>query len=56
MHYLGVAGMPRRIPDYPDAYFIFNWISSCGALVSLISLIVFFSLIIDAFINNKKNS
>jgi cytochrome c oxidase subunit I len=56
MHYLGVAGMPRRIPDYPDAYFIFNWISSCGALVSLISLIVFFLLIIDAFINNKKNS
>jgi cytochrome c oxidase subunit 1 len=56
MHYLGVAGMPRRIPDYPDAYFVFNWISSCGALVSLISLAVFFLLILDAFINNKKNS
>jgi len=54
MHYLGVAGMPRRIPDYPDAYFYFNWVSSCGSLISIISLLVFFVLIIDAFLLRKN--
>jgi cytochrome c oxidase subunit 1 len=30
MHWLGVAGMPRRIPDYPDAFYTFNKIASWG--------------------------
>jgi heme/copper-type cytochrome/quinol oxidase subunit 1 len=41
MHYLGVAGMPRRIPDYPDAFYIFNKISSWGSYVSGFSLLIF---------------
>jgi cytochrome c oxidase subunit 1 len=28
MHFLGVAGMPRRIPDYPDAFHFFNKIAT----------------------------
>jgi cytochrome c oxidase subunit 1 len=33
MHYLGVAGMPRRIPDYPDCFATFNQVSSIGSYI-----------------------
>ena len=45
MHFLGLAGMPRRIPDFPDAFRGWNAIASFGSNISVISLIIFFYLV-----------
>ena len=54
MHFLGVAGMPRRIPDYPDAYFIFNKIASWGSYISAVSSLFFFYVLYDALCTKKN--
>jgi heme/copper-type cytochrome/quinol oxidase subunit 1 len=38
MHLLGLSGMPRRIPDYPDHYSLINYIQTVGAFFSLIGI------------------
>ena len=51
MHFLGINGMPRRIPDYPDAFAGWNYISSIGSFITLISLMLFIYIIYDQLIN-----
>ena len=41
MHFLGLAGMPRRIPDYPAAFEGWNMVASFGAICSFISFVLF---------------
>jgi len=41
MHFLGAAGMPRRYPDYPDAFAGWNYVASVGSFVSSAGVIVF---------------
>ncbi|TVR79166.1 MAG: cytochrome c oxidase subunit I [Rhodospirillales bacterium] len=48
-HFLGLAGMPRRIPDYPDAFVGWNMVSSVGALITMIGTLMFFYLIWHTF-------
>jgi cytochrome c oxidase subunit 1 len=42
IHFLGLAGIPRRIPDYPDVFAYWNEISTYGSFITFIGVIVFF--------------
>jgi cytochrome c oxidase subunit I len=54
MHFLGLAGMPRRIPDYPDAYSGWNAIASYGSYISFFSAILFFYIVYVTLLHGKK--
>ena len=56
MHFLGVAGMPRRIPDYPDAFLTFNKMASWGSYISALSSLFFFYTVYEALSSNRKVS
>nr|WJW71311.1 cytochrome c oxidase subunit 1 [Macrocystis pyrifera] len=45
MHFLGLAGMPRRIPDYPDSYAGWNGLASFGSILSSIASLFFFFVV-----------
>jgi cytochrome c oxidase subunit 1 len=52
-HFLGLAGMPRRYIDYPDAFATWNRVSSFGSYITLVGLVVFFYMLIDAFTKKR---
>jgi cytochrome c oxidase subunit 1 len=54
MHFLGLAGMPRRIPDYPDAFAGWNMVASIGAFITLAATVLFFYLLWRTFTSGEK--
>src|ERR1700720_2003869 len=53
-HFLGLAGMPRRIVDYPDAFHFWNEVSSFGSYISGFGVVVFFFGVFQAFLRKER--
>jgi heme/copper-type cytochrome/quinol oxidase subunit 1 len=55
MHFMGLAGMPRRIADYHEAFAGWNKVASMGAMISVVATVVFFVLLLHAFIRSEPS-
>ncbi|HYF54514.1 MAG TPA: cytochrome c oxidase subunit I [Salinarimonas sp.] len=53
-HFLGLAGMPRRIPDYPDAFAGWNLVSSIGSYISFAATLFFVVMAIWAIRSGRQ--
>ena len=45
--------MPRRVPDYSDAFAGWNYVSSIGSIISIVATVIFIFVIYDIFTNDK---
>jgi len=53
-HFLGLQGMPRRIPDYPDGLHLWNTVSSFGAYIAFCSTLFFVGMAIWTLFKGRK--
>lgn len=54
MHFLGIAGLPRRYPDYSAGYAGWNQVISYGSICTLFAVIIFFySLSSSTFVKKE---
>ena len=54
MHFLGMQGMPRRVPNYPAAFEHWNTVATIGYMVMSVSMVVFFINIGYALLFGRK--
>ena len=55
-HFLGLQGMPRRISDYPDAFYGWNLVSSVGSIVSVVATWYFLTIVYEQLTEGKPVS
>jgi cytochrome c oxidase subunit 1 len=54
MHFLGLQGMPRRYPDYPDAFWGWNMVASIGSYITFASALLFLYIVYKVFASKEK--
>jgi cytochrome c oxidase subunit 1 len=54
MHFLGLAGMPRRYVDYPEAFAGWNYVASIGAYISYGATLFFVCIVLYTLAAGKK--
>ena len=54
MHFLGLAGMPRRITDYPDAFAGWNFIASIGSYITFASTLFFIFIVLHTLLAGRR--
>ena len=54
MHFLGLQGMPRRYPDYPDAFAQWNELATTGYMIMAAGMVIFFVNVIWSLIAGSK--
>jgi cytochrome c oxidase subunit I len=54
MHFLGLAGMPRRVPDYPAAFTGWNEVATIGAYISAVGVVVFIYLVVRTLMAGER--
>jgi cytochrome c oxidase subunit 1 len=52
-HFLGLQGMPRRYVDYPEAYTLWNHVSSVGYVITIVGVGVFLIMLLEAAIRRR---
>ena len=53
IHFLGLAGMPRRYSDYPDSYLYWNSISRMGSVITTVSVIIFLFILWESIVSHR---
>lgn len=53
IHFLGLAGMPRRYSDYPDMFIRWNTLARIGSLISVVSVALLLYIIWEALARHR---
>lgn len=53
IHFLGLAGIPRRYSDYPDAFFRWNAVASMGSLITTMAVLYFIFIIWESLSSQR---